>query len=121
MNIEQVRDYCLSKPYATEDMPFGPDYIVFRIGGKIFCGLSLGLVSGQVVQLKWDPDEFDEVLDQYPYVCQAWHWHKRHMIQFDLAEASIPNSVAECLIDRAYVYVKGRLPKKIQNQWNCMR
>lgn len=116
MDIEQIRDYCLSKPFATEDMPFGPEYVVFRIGGKIFC--CVALVLGNVIQLKWNPDEFDEVIDKYQYVRKAWHWHKRHIIQFDLYETTIPGSVAENLIDRAYSYVKGRLPKKIQNQLN---
>ncbi len=36
MNIEQIREYCLSLPYATEDMPFGEDYLVIRICDKIF-------------------------------------------------------------------------------------
>ncbi len=115
MNIESIRNYCLSKPYATEDMPFGPEYVVFRIGGKIFC--CLALVLGNVVQLKWNPDEFDEVTDSYSYIRQAWHWHKRHMIQFDLDETPIPDIIAKRLIDRAYFYVRERLPKKIQNQF----
>ena len=113
MNIEDIRQYCLSKPSATEDMPFGSDYIVFRIGGKIFCCLALTI--GNVVQLKWNPDEFDDTLDTYPYVGQAWHWHKRHMIQFDLDEAAIPQDVIRSLINRSYTYVRGRLPKKIQS------
>ncbi len=116
MDIEEVRTYCLSKPYTTEDMPFGSEYVVFRIGGKIFC--CLALVLGSVVQLKWNPDEFDEVIDRYSYVRQAWHWHKRHMIQFDLDETSVPDAVAKELIDRAYLYVRQRLPKKIQSQWS---
>lgn len=114
MDIEQVRGYCLSKPYATEDMPFGPEYVVFRVGDKIFC--CLALVLGNVVQLKWNPDEFDAVIDGYPYVRQAWHWHKRHMIQFDLAEAPIPDDVAKELINRAYAYVRDRLPRKLRAQ-----
>lgn len=113
MDIEQIRDYCLSKPFATEDMPFGPEYVVFRIGGKIFC--CLALVVGNVVQLKWDPDEFDEVIDKYSYVRQAWHWHKRHMIQFDLGEYHVPDTIAKELIDSAYSYVRGKLPKLVQN------
>lgn len=114
MDIEKVRSYCLSKPYVTEDMPFGPEYVVFRIGGKIFC--CLALVLGNVVQLKWNPDEFDEIIARYAYVAQAWHWHKRHMIQFNLDEAPVPDAVAEDLIDRSYQYVRQRLPKKIQKQ-----
>ncbi len=116
MNIERIREFCLSKPYATEDMPFGPDYIVFRIGGKIFC--CLALVLGNVVQLKWSPEEFDEVVERHSYIHQAWHWHKRHMIQFDLDETLIPDAVAKTLIDRAYTYVRDRLPKKVRQQLN---
>lgn len=114
MDIEDVRTYCLSKPHVTEDMPFGPEYVVFRIGGRIFC--CLALVLGNVVQLKWSPAEFDEVTEKYSYVRQAWHWHKRHMIQFDFDEVPIPDAVAKALIDRAYAYVRGRLPKRIQQE-----
>lgn len=114
MDIEEVRDYCMSKPYATEDMPFGSEYVVFRIGGKIFC--CLALVLGNVVQLKWNPDEFDEVIDKHSCVRQAWHWHKRHMIQFDLDDPTLDAPLVKSLIDRAYSYVRARLPKKIQNQ-----
>lgn len=114
MDIEEIRTYCLAKPHATEDMPFGPEYIVFRIGGKIFC--CLALVLGRVVQLKCNPVEFDDVIDKYSYVRQAWHWHKRHWIQFDLDETPIPDAVVKDFIDRAYSYVRARLSKKLQNQ-----
>ena len=36
MNIEEVRTYCLTLPGVTEDVPYGPDWLVFRIEGKIF-------------------------------------------------------------------------------------
>lgn len=112
MNIEEIRDYCLSKPYVSEDMPFGDDYITFRVGNKIFCGLPLTKKS--VVQLKWDPNQFDEIVEKYSYVCQAWHWHKRHMIQFNLDEYPIPNNIVKTLIDTAFQYVYNRLPQKIK-------
>lgn len=105
-----VRDYCLAKPFVTEDMPFGDGYVTFRIAGKIFC--CLPLAKGRLVQLKWSPDEFDDVVENYSYVRQAWHWHKRHMIQFDFNECPIPDSVVQMLIDRSYQYVKGRLTKR---------
>lgn len=115
MNIEDVRNYCLSKSYVTEDMPFGPEYVVFRIGGKIFC--CLALVLGNVVQLKWNPEEFDAAIEEFPYLHQAWHWHKRHMIQFNLDDPSVLESIVMHLIDHSYAYVRGRMPKKIQNQY----
>ena len=36
MNVEELRDYCLSIKNATEDMPFEDELIVFRVFGKWF-------------------------------------------------------------------------------------
>ncbi len=36
MDLTQFREYCLSKPRATEGTPFGPDVLVFKVGGKMF-------------------------------------------------------------------------------------
>jgi len=35
MRLEEARDYLLAKRAVTEDMLFGPDVLVFRVGGKI--------------------------------------------------------------------------------------
>ena len=36
MNVDAFREYCLKKPAATEDTPFGPEHLVFKVGGKMF-------------------------------------------------------------------------------------
>ena len=41
MNIERIREYCLSKPLATEDSAFGPEGDLFRVYGKIFAYIDL--------------------------------------------------------------------------------
>ena len=41
MNIESIREYCLSKPCATEDFPFDETTLVFRVMNKIFACISL--------------------------------------------------------------------------------
>ena len=41
MDIESVREYCLSLPFATEDFPFDETTLAFRIGGRIFAMLDL--------------------------------------------------------------------------------
>lgn len=35
MNVESLREYCLSLPLATEDFPFDETTLVFRVVGKI--------------------------------------------------------------------------------------
>lgn len=47
MNIESVREYCLSLPLVTEAFPFDERTLVFRILGKIFaCVLTWSAPSG---------------------------------------------------------------------------
>ncbi len=42
MDLAQFREYCLSKPCATEGTPFGPDVLVFKVSGKMFAISSSG-------------------------------------------------------------------------------
>ncbi len=41
MDLESLREYCLSFANATEDIQWGDD-LLFRVGGKIFAVLDLG-------------------------------------------------------------------------------
>ena len=41
MNIESVREYCLSLPQTTEDFPFDESTLAFRIERKIFAMVDL--------------------------------------------------------------------------------
>ena len=54
MNIEDVREYCLSLAHATEDMPFDESTVAFRVGGKIFA--MLGLERTDWFVLKCNPE-----------------------------------------------------------------
>lgn len=82
MDIEDIREFALSLPHVTEDMPFGPDARALRIGGKIFCLLEL---SGhwQFYNLKVDPDFSIELQDRYFNIRPGFHMNKRHWISID--------------------------------------
>ena len=88
MNIEEIREFALSLPHVTEDMPFGPDVLALRIGGKIFCLLEL---SGhwQFYNLKVDPDFSLDLQDRYSSIRPGFHMNKRHWISIDF-NSSIP-------------------------------
>ena len=77
MNIEEVREYSLSLPEVTEDMPFGDDNIVFRINGKIFLCLCLNAVDPHFAT-KLRPERNEELREQLEWVRPAWHWNKKH-------------------------------------------
>lgn len=109
MNIEEARELCLAQRMATEDMVFGDDCVCFRVMGKIFAGLNLKM--GNVLVLKWSPDDFDDVCERYSSVGQAWHWHKKHWIQINL-DADEPNdAVLREMISYAYSVVVKKLTR----------
>ena len=43
MNVDEIRDYCIAFPGATENLQWGDD-LCFKIGGKIFVTLALTAV-----------------------------------------------------------------------------
>jgi len=64
LDLENFREYCLSKPHAIEDTPFGDDVLVFKVGGKMFALAGLDAVPA-TVNLKCDPDLALDLRDRY--------------------------------------------------------
>ena len=76
MNIEELRDYCNSKPGAEESFPFGDDTLVFKKNGKIFALVNLdGDLS---INLKCDPALSLELRERHPAVIPGYHMNKKH-------------------------------------------
>ena len=109
MNIETFRDYCLSKPAATEGTPFGPDHIVFKVEGKMFALAALDEVPPSV-NLKCDPDLALELRDRYEQVRPGYHMNKKHWNTVEL-DGVIPEMEIRKMIDHSYDLVVGSLPK----------
>lgn len=109
MNIEIVREYCLSKAGATEDCAFGPDGVLFRICDKIFTYIDLNRPDRVVV--KCDPDQSITLRDTYHGIHTAWHWNKKHWIEIHF-ETDVPDKTVLQLIDESYQLVADKLPKK---------
>ena len=57
MNIEELREYCLSVKGATECMPFDEDTLVFKVMGKMFTYTGLRPKNAEFwANMKWDPE-----------------------------------------------------------------
>ena len=77
MNLEELRDYCLSLPHVTEDMPFDEDILVFRICNRIFVLTSLDTIPLRV-SLKCNPERAIELREQYPdKIVAGYHLNKK--------------------------------------------
>ncbi len=77
MNIEQLREYVLSKPGAEETLPFGPDTLVYKIKDKAF--LLTGLDASPLrFNVKCNPDYAIELREQYACIIPGYHMNKKH-------------------------------------------
>lgn len=111
MNAETLRDFCLGFPHVTEDMPFGPETLVFRVAGKIFLLVSLDSeVFG--FNVKCDPELAVALREKYPrIVMPGYHMNKKHWNTIT-AGSSVPDVLLEEWIGHSYRLVLNSLPKK---------
>jgi predicted DNA-binding protein (MmcQ/YjbR family) len=110
MNIESLREYCLSKPGAEETLPFGPDTLVYKVGCKAF--LLTGLDSEAFrFNVKCDPDKAIELREEFPCVLPGWHMNKKHWNTI-VVDGSVSAKQLKEWIDHSYDLVASRLPRK---------
>jgi predicted DNA-binding protein (MmcQ/YjbR family) len=112
MDLEQFREYCLSKPGATEGTPFGPDVLVFKVGGKMFALAALDEVP-TTVNLKCNPDLALDLRDRYEAVKPGYHMNKKHWNTVEI-EGGIPAGELRKMIDHSYELVVKSLPQAAQ-------
>jgi predicted DNA-binding protein (MmcQ/YjbR family) len=108
MNIEQIREYCLSIPGVTEDMPFGDDTLVFRVADKIFALVNL---DGETrINLKCDPARAIELREEHPAIIPGYHMNKQHWNTVIMDE-SLNRELVTSLIDHSCELIISGLPK----------
>jgi predicted DNA-binding protein (MmcQ/YjbR family) len=110
VDLADFREYCLTKADATESMPFGPDTLVFKVGGKMFALAALDEVP-TTVNLKCDPERALDLRDRYPEVQPGYHMNKKHWNTVELS-SGIPDAELRRWIDHSYDLVVARLPKQ---------
>ena len=109
MNIESIREYCLSLPLVTEDFPFDETTLVFRIMGKIFA--CLDLERPEWVTMKCNADYALELREVHPEIEGAWHWNKKYWNQVNLY-GTLEDDFIQSLIRHSYSEVVKKLKKQ---------
>jgi predicted DNA-binding protein (MmcQ/YjbR family) len=103
MNIETIREYCISKKGVTEGFPFGEDTLVFKKAGKIF---ALANLDGELsINLKCDPEYAIELREKYPAVKPGYHMNKTHWNTIIL-DGTIPDKEIFNWIDHSYDLIR---------------
>ena len=114
MNIEDIRAFALSLNGVTEDMPYGIDWLIFRIGGKIFLHIWLE-APAPTCAVKLKPEYGEQLREQTDGVRAAYHLNKKHWN--DLYLDVLDRELIEQLITHSYNIVLARLPRKLRAQF----
>ncbi|BBQ32638.1 MULTISPECIES: MmcQ/YjbR family DNA-binding protein [Aeromonas] len=109
MTLVQLREFLLSQPGATEDTPFGPEILVYRIAGKMFA-----LVDWQAeplsINLKCEPELALLLREIHPEVKPGWHMNKQHWNTVTLSEG-LSDDLWQGWVVHSYERVVAGLPR----------
>lgn len=105
---ETVRARALELPAAAFEMPFGPDYDVAKVLGKMF--LLLTEVKGEpIVVLKAEPRDAEALRSTHPEITPGYHMNKRHWIT--LSPGGLEAEFVRELVTDSYLLVVETLPQ----------
>ena len=111
MTLVQLREFLLSQPGATEDTPFGPEILVYRIAGKMFA-----LVDWQAeplsINLKCEPELALLLREIHPEVKPGWHMNKQHWNTVTLSEG-LSDDLWQGWVVHSYERVVAGLPREM--------
>src|SRR5690348_14194210 len=96
-------------PGARLEHPFGPDWQVYKVGGKVFM-LMTEVPGRPVVILKANPGEAHALREQYSHITPGYHMNKKHWITLESGE-DIDKELVRELVTDSYRLVDARLPK----------
>jgi predicted DNA-binding protein (MmcQ/YjbR family) len=105
MNIETLREYCVTKADVTEGFPFGEDTLVFKVKGRIFA--LANLFGDPSINLKCDPALAIELREKYDSVSPGYHMNKKHWNTINL-DGTIPDKDVFSWIDHSYNLITGK-------------
>lgn len=117
MNIEELREYCLSLPGVYDRMPFTElktadrETLVFCVCDK-WIGF-VNIAQHEFCCIKCDPDEARELRNAYDGIRPGYHMNKKHWISLYL-DSDVPDSMIRQLIRKSYDIVVRSLPKREQ-------
>lgn len=117
MNVEEYRDYCISKKGVSESFPFDETTLVFKVMGKMFALCGLDNVPLRV-NLKCDPDRAIELREQHEGIIEGWHMSKKHWNTVYLDQ--IPKELTLELIDHSYDLVVSKFTKKLKAELEAL-
>ncbi len=121
MNIEEVREYCISIKGAEECFPFDETTMVFKVMGKMFAYMGLERRDeGFMLNLKCDPEKAIELREKYSFVIPGYHSNKKYWNSIYI-EQGMADDELKSWIDHSVDEVIKKLPKKLQTEYASLK
>jgi predicted DNA-binding protein (MmcQ/YjbR family) len=111
MQLDQLRDVCLSFPGATEQVQWGDD-LVFKVGGKMFAVTPLE-PRPVVLSFRASPEMFADLTER-PHIIPAPYLARAKWVALE-SRSAIPQNELASLLRSSYDLVVAKLPKKIRD------
>ena len=111
MNVDWLRELCLSFPGATEQIQWGYD-LLFKVGGKMFAVTPLE-PAPVCLSFKASPESFAELTER-PNIIPAPYLARAQWVALQTRDALPREDLARLLRD-SYDMVFARLPKKTRD------
>lgn len=108
MYIDEITEYCLSKPETKEDFPFDKQTLVFKVCGKMFALMDID--SPTSINLKCEPEYAIELREHHPEITAGYHMSKKHWNTVSLT-GKLTNDFVKELITHSYLEVVKGLKK----------
>ena len=117
MNIEEFRDYCITKKGVTESFPFDESTLVFKVMGKMFA--LTGVDNFDFINLKCDPELTIELREKFNAIKPGYHMSKKHWNSVYVNQ-DVSDKLIYQFVDDSYNLIVKSLPKKIQAELNSL-
>ena len=118
MDIEELRNFCLSLKATEETFPFDKTTLVFKVMGKMF--LLVDIDSKPLsINIKCDPDYAIELREKYATVQPGYHMNKQHWNTVTDDGLVNEKELKKWIVDSYNLIIKS-LPKKVQQEFNAL-
>ncbi len=113
MDIENIREFCLSLPNVTEDLKWEND-LTFLIGNKIFAVVAFEPSYRVVMSFKCTPETFDALIER-ENIIPAPYLARYKWVGLETFDAIEKTELHE-LLKKSYTLVFEKLPKKLRDE-----
>lgn len=115
MDLKKVKEYFLSKPGVTEEIPFNIPVPVFKVGDKMFGLINIHEPDRPSINLKYPKEEINELRFAFKEIQPGYHMNKDNWNTVYLDGILKEDFIRE-LIDISYKLVFNSLTKKKQKE-----